>query len=137
MIVLQLLVPGLSFAGHLSGIVAGTLQLYGLLDCVMPSETKLLEMDEWACFGCLRALPSFVATTTDSGLPLELPMVTRRRAAISTVDDDNILPAVLGSDGPSDASSVEQSEKEQLMSSHDEDGEVSEASKPASTSHVV
>lgn len=54
--------PNISFAGHLSGIVAGTLQLYGFP--LIPSEAYLRRMDEWAAMRSLTSFPSFVATTS-------------------------------------------------------------------------
>jgi hypothetical protein len=70
--------PDLSFMGHLSGIVAGTLQLYGFLDWAMPSDTLLLQMDDWSCGRRLAAAPSFVATMSYSSLPLGTTLSTIR-----------------------------------------------------------
>jgi hypothetical protein len=37
LVVLQLLIPNVSFMGHLSGIVTGTVQAHGGLNCLLPS----------------------------------------------------------------------------------------------------
>ena len=45
-IVLQFILPNLSFLGHLSGIVVGTLHLHGYLDWILPIEDTMRELDE-------------------------------------------------------------------------------------------
>jgi hypothetical protein len=65
-----MLMPNLSFAGHLSGIVAGTFQLYGILNAVIPSESFLLQMDDWNSIRWLSSRPSFVGTTSIQNLRL-------------------------------------------------------------------
>jgi hypothetical protein len=145
LVVLQVLVPGLSFMGHLSGIVAGTLQLYGCLDCIMPSETTLLRMDEWDSLHWLKMTPSFVATTNYSSLPMGATLLSLR-GAVST----RLAPIAqrMQSAIPSSQSSVvggvsgagrtlgTRSDLQPLVSSQAEDGVPSEASR-SPTSHVV
>jgi len=47
LVVLQVLIPAISFLGHLSGILVGTLQLYGILDpFVLPSDDYLRKMED-------------------------------------------------------------------------------------------
>jgi hypothetical protein len=56
--------PNLSFCGHLAGITTGTLQLYGLLDCIMVTDvTFLREMEEYKLVKWLSSShPGFVPT---------------------------------------------------------------------------
>lgn len=64
-IVLQFILPNLSFLGHLSGIVVGTLHLHGYLDWILPIEDTMRELDESSWMGrpCHRNTPiSFVPT---------------------------------------------------------------------------
>ena len=61
------MIPNLSFVGHLSGIVAGTLQLYGMLNCVMVTDREVLrEMEEWRIIKWLSSHPGFVSTPMES-----------------------------------------------------------------------
>lgn len=68
LLVLQLVMPNLSFAGHLSGIVVGTLQLYGMLRWLMPKENKLKELEGRPWIRWLSSWPSFVAATSDDSV---------------------------------------------------------------------
>jgi len=43
LVALQVLVPNVSFLGHLSGVLVGTLQAHGALNCLLPS----LEATKW------------------------------------------------------------------------------------------
>lgn len=62
LVVLQVIMPNISFAGHLAGILAGTLQLYGLP--IIPNESYLRHIDECSQLRSLTSVPSFVATTS-------------------------------------------------------------------------
>jgi hypothetical protein len=62
---LQIVMPNISFAGHLAGILAGTLQLHGC-PTMTPSEGALRHLDDSAALRRLTSLPSFVATTSVS-----------------------------------------------------------------------
>jgi hypothetical protein len=64
---LQLFMPNLSLLGHLSGIMTGYFQLYGILDrIVMPSENTLQRMEQWQYLQCcLYRVPNFVATPSN------------------------------------------------------------------------
>jgi hypothetical protein len=64
LIVLQVIMPNISFAGHLAGIMAGTLQLKGF--AMSPSEAVLRRLDDSALVRRLTLLPSFVPTTSAS-----------------------------------------------------------------------
>ncbi|GKY99459.1 hypothetical protein MPSEU_000900400 [Mayamaea pseudoterrestris] len=69
LVVLQLFMPNLSLLGHLSGMISGHFQLYGIFDVlVLPSEDTLRNMDQWRCLQWLARLPQFAATP--SGLTL-------------------------------------------------------------------
>jgi hypothetical protein len=63
LIVLQMVVPGLSFLGHLAGILTGTLQFYGILDCILVGEAYLHEMESWSALQWLVNRPNFAAAT--------------------------------------------------------------------------
>lgn len=59
LVVLQLFMPNLSFMGHLCGILAGSLQIEGHLEWIMPSDSYLREMESWTIVQNIAALPSF------------------------------------------------------------------------------
>jgi membrane associated rhomboid family serine protease len=61
LIVLQFIMPNLSFTGHLSGIITGTLQSAGFFDVVFVSNEYMREMESWRMFSKLTAIPSFVS----------------------------------------------------------------------------
>jgi len=62
--VLQMIMPNLSFCGHISGITTGTLQLYGVWDCILVTdETVLRELEDWNVVKWLRStFPGFIPT---------------------------------------------------------------------------
>jgi len=62
LVVLQMFMPNLSLLGHLSGILTGTLQSYGVLDFLFVSEAYLQEMEKWTSLRLLSLQPNFVAT---------------------------------------------------------------------------
>jgi membrane associated rhomboid family serine protease len=66
LILLQMFMPNLSFLGHLSGIVTGTLQSYGSLDVLFLSEAYLREMESWHTLQWLVRRPNFIATPSGS-----------------------------------------------------------------------
>lgn len=66
LILLQMFMPNLSFLGHLSGILTGTLQSYGSLDVLFVSEAYLQEMESWSTLQWLVRQPNFVATPSGS-----------------------------------------------------------------------
>lgn len=49
LLVLQVTVPHISFVGHLSGLLVGTLQLHAGLNFLIPSYSFLREMESWEC----------------------------------------------------------------------------------------
>ena len=67
LVVLQFIMPQISFLGHLSGILVGTLQYYGMLDILFPSDTYLREMELTDSFELLRRQPGYVVVP-ESGI---------------------------------------------------------------------
>lgn len=70
LVILQMFMPNLSFLGHLSGIITGTLEYYGMFQFLIVGESYMVEMESWGCLRCLVRLPNFVPTPTTSGSPL-------------------------------------------------------------------
>jgi rhomboid domain-containing protein 1 len=64
LVVLQFFLPNLSFLGHLSGIVTGTLQYYGLLDLI----TVGSDLDHCSACQCLVTMPGFVAAPSNDNI---------------------------------------------------------------------
>lgn len=60
LLVMQFILPHVSFLGHLSGILVGTLQLFGVFDFMFPSDACLRAIEEWACIRSLTSKPNFV-----------------------------------------------------------------------------
>jgi hypothetical protein len=90
--------PNLSFAGHLSGIASGTLQLYGMLNVLIPSESYLMEMDDRNSLRWLSSRPSFVPTTsiqdTTGGNPLSMQQSASRGIRLISTCLANILKMI-------------------------------------------
>jgi membrane associated rhomboid family serine protease len=68
LILLQFMIPGLSFLGHLSGILTGTLQYYGVFQHLLVSDHFLREMESWSGLNWLTSLQSFCATPSGNVL---------------------------------------------------------------------
>ena len=66
LLVLQFVMPNISFLGHLSGILVGTLQYHGLLDKLFPSHAYLLERETDGRLEVLRRQPGYVSTPETS-----------------------------------------------------------------------
>jgi membrane associated rhomboid family serine protease len=62
LVVLQMIMPDLSFLGHLAGILTGTLQYYGLLDGLLLGESFLMDLEAKEIFRPVVSLRGFVAT---------------------------------------------------------------------------
>jgi len=67
LIFLQLVMPNLSFLGHLAGILNGTLEYYGALDVLYVGDSFLVYLESLPLMSKLVALDSFVGTTQGSG----------------------------------------------------------------------
>jgi membrane associated rhomboid family serine protease len=67
LILLQMFMPNLSFLGHLSGILTGTLQSHGVLECILPGDSFLRQMEEWNSLQWLVNVPSFCPTPNTTG----------------------------------------------------------------------
>jgi membrane associated rhomboid family serine protease len=66
LIVMQFIMPNISFVGHLCGIIAGTLHLYGLLDWFLLKESFLQEMEQWRILRFVTTKENFVPTPTSN-----------------------------------------------------------------------
>lgn len=62
LVVIQFLMPNISFLGHLSGILCGTLQASGHLNSIMPSAEYLRSCDESQRLHFITSKASFVKT---------------------------------------------------------------------------
>ncbi len=61
LLVLQLILPNISFYGHLSGILTGFLQSAGFFDGILiTDERRLQTMEEWPILNILTRSPAFV-----------------------------------------------------------------------------
>lgn len=60
LVLVQLILPNVSFLGHLCGILTGTFQVYGYLDYLLVSESVLIRIESFDCMQKLVRLPSFV-----------------------------------------------------------------------------
>ena len=63
LVVLQFIMPNLSFLGHLSGILTGTLQHYGIFHIVEVSDSFLIELESKPILRKFVSLDGFVPTT--------------------------------------------------------------------------
>ncbi|MGK3734319.1 MAG: membrane associated rhomboid family serine protease [Bacillariaceae sp.] len=63
LLILQLILPGLSFLGHLSGILTGTLEYYGVWDRLFLSDSFLIEIESLPIMRRLVSLDNFVPTS--------------------------------------------------------------------------
>lgn len=60
LIILQFIMPQISFLGHLSGILIGTMQFHGSLDLVFPSDEYLKDCEKKTSLDFLVRQPGFV-----------------------------------------------------------------------------
>jgi membrane associated rhomboid family serine protease len=60
LVMLQFLMPNLSFLGHLSGLLVGTLQVHGALDCILPSDNYLRMCEKSRILQFLASKPGFI-----------------------------------------------------------------------------
>lgn len=83
LVALQVIMPNLSFLGHLAGILNGTLEYYGALDFLYVGDSFLIHLESLGSMRKLVELDGFVATTTQgqrirADAPLVLPQPIRR-----------------------------------------------------------
>jgi hypothetical protein len=60
------MIPNLSFSGHLVGIIVGTMQIYGYLYYLIPTEQQFVQYENSYFRWCIASFPTFVPTTTNS-----------------------------------------------------------------------
>ena len=65
LIALQIIIPNVSFLGHLSGILVGTLQVYGLLDILLPSHEYRIQCDQMDFIRPATSQPNYIKTPID------------------------------------------------------------------------
>ena len=63
LIILQFIVPNLSFTGHLAGILLGSAQVHGFLNGIMPSTERLRSLEASSLLRSVTAWPSYVSST--------------------------------------------------------------------------
>jgi len=68
LIAISIIMPQVSFMGHLSGILVGTLQTYGGLDWLLPSFSFLRNIEKWNLCTSIMNARGFIPTPTDSEL---------------------------------------------------------------------
>jgi hypothetical protein len=87
LVVLQVIIPNLSFLGHLCGILGGTCHLYGLWRHLLPSEALLLRIESLEALRGLTSYPSFVgaSASTFSTLPFSVALRSGSAAVRSVV----------------------------------------------------
>lgn len=88
LIVLQFILPNISFYGHLSGIITGFLQSSGLLNWVIISdEQRLRNMEDWPMLSILTRSPAFVPANSGGATLMthSLPLVETVTSAVEGV----------------------------------------------------
>ena len=68
LVALQFIMPHISFLGHLSGILVGSLQYHGLLDKLLPSHARLRQCETSERWAFLRRQPGYRPTPEASAL---------------------------------------------------------------------
>lgn len=64
---LQLILPNISFYGHLSGIITGFLQSSGYLNCALVTDDQRLQnMEDWPVLKTLTRSPAFVPANSEA-----------------------------------------------------------------------
>lgn len=77
LIALQIVIPNVSFLGHLAGILAGTLQLFGALDFLFPSIDFMRKMELLGWLAAVVTAQGYIITPENVSEPRE-----RRRVAV-------------------------------------------------------
>ncbi|KAL7567649.1 hypothetical protein ACA910_000240 [Epithemia clementina (nom. ined.)] len=76
LVIMQVIMPGVSFTGHLVGILAGHLQYFQFINFLFPSEAYFRELDSWSILSPVTKLPSYVRTPTTDVFPRDAPPTT-------------------------------------------------------------
>ena len=87
LVVLQFFMPNISFMGHLSGILVGTLQYHGNLDCLLPSYEFQREMETWESLAIIIRRKGFIPTPTDSEISSFICEETRQNSILTSILD--------------------------------------------------
>jgi hypothetical protein len=66
LIIIQLLLPRISFVGHLSGLLIGVLQSYGCLAFLFPSSGNLNRLERSPAFACMTRCPQYMLCPDES-----------------------------------------------------------------------
>jgi membrane associated rhomboid family serine protease len=66
LVALQFILPQVSFWGHLSGILVGTLQLHGCFRNLFPSTKKWREMEQWPIMQPIQQRANYIAVPNSS-----------------------------------------------------------------------
>ena len=69
LVVLQFVMPHISFLGHLSGILLGTLQLHGAMDIFLPTDAYLQHLESLSTLETITSKPGFIRMP-EMGSPL-------------------------------------------------------------------
>ncbi len=96
LLVMQFILPHVSFLGHLSGILVGTLQLFGVFDFIFPSDACLRAIEDWACIRPLTSKPNYVRVPGEDNnaqrrTPLMLVLSMNRLATSCFLQCGNLL----------------------------------------------
>lgn len=59
-LILQILMPNVSFLGHVSGLVVGIMQVKGLLYCLLPPQSWVVRAEDNGCLSFANRLSNFV-----------------------------------------------------------------------------
>jgi hypothetical protein len=79
LVALSVIMPQVSFMGHLAGILTGTLELYGFLDGIIVGNDYLQEIETWSALRPIVSRPNFVYMPLEiSGSQIRDPAALRR-----------------------------------------------------------
>lgn len=76
LVLLQFIMPNLSLLGHISGVLAGYMDLYGIYDLlILPEEATLRAMEQWRIWRLLVRAPNFVPSPSTHIVPRAPPAI--------------------------------------------------------------
>jgi len=90
LVVLSLLFPGISFLGHLGGMLAAYLYTFGFLNFLLPSTTYIFQVESsTSIFSSIFRLSGYVFATgngrpTEGGLPVSVPNLVQSVSTATT-----------------------------------------------------